>query len=62
MMPSFTIFVCSTFNDLSHEREGVLDAIRRLKLQHDSMEFFGARAEQPIETCLLEVEQATSLL
>src|SRR5271165_252640 len=48
---SFTVFVCSTFSDLSQEREGVLDAIRRLKLQHDSMEFFGARAEQPIETC-----------
>ena len=25
----------------------MLDAIRRLKLKHDSMEFFGARAEQP---------------
>ncbi len=37
---SFTVFVCSTFSDLSQEREGVLDAIRRLKLQHDSMEFF----------------------
>ena len=40
MTASFTIFVCSTFSDLSQEREGVLDAIRRLKLQHDSMEFF----------------------
>jgi hypothetical protein len=27
MTASFTIFVCSTFNDLSQEREGVLDAI-----------------------------------
>jgi hypothetical protein len=39
---SFTVFVCSTFSDLSQEREGVLDAIRLLKLQHDSMEFFGS--------------------
>lgn len=58
MTASFTIFVCSTFSDLSQEREGVLDAIRRLKLQHDSMEFFGARAEQPIATCLQEVRAA----
>ena len=62
MTASFTIFVCSTFSDLSQEREGVLDAIRRLKLQHDSMEFFGARAEQPIETCLQEVRASDVLV
>src|SRR5262245_25629829 len=62
MAPSFTVFVCSTFSDLSEEREGVLDAIRRLKLQHDSMEFFGARAEQPIETCLQEVRVSDVLV
>jgi hypothetical protein len=60
-MASFTVFVCSTFSDLSQEREGVLDAIRRLKLQHDSMEFFGARAEQPIERVLRRSEHATHL-
>jgi hypothetical protein len=58
----FTVFVCSTFSDLSQEREGVLDAIRRLKLQHDSMEFFGARAEQPIKTCLQEVRASDVLV
>jgi len=62
MMTSFTVFVCSTFSDLGQEREGVLDAIRRLKLQHDSMEFFGARAEQPIETCLQEVRASDVLV
>lgn len=62
MTGSFTVFVCSTFSDLSQEREGVLDAIRRLKLQHDSMEFFGARAEQPIETCLQEVRASDVLV
>lgn len=62
MAASFTVFVCSTFSDLSLEREGVLDAIRRLKLQHDSMEFFGARAEQPIETCLQEVRVSDVLV
>jgi len=59
---SFTVFVCSTFSDLSQEREGVLDAIRRLKLQHESMEFFGARAEQPIETCLQEIRASDTLV
>src|SRR5215510_10048192 len=62
MTASFTVFVCSTFSDLSQEREAVLDAIRRLKLQHDSMEFFGARAEQPIETCLQEVRESDVLV
>lgn len=62
MAASFTVFVCSTFSDLSEERQGVLDAIRRLKLQHDSMEFFGARSEQPIETCLQEVRASDILV
>jgi len=62
MTASYTIFVCSTFSDLSQEREGVLEAIHRLKLQHSSMEFFGARAEQPIETCLQEVRTSDVLV
>jgi hypothetical protein len=62
MSASFTVFVCSTLSDLSQEREGVLGAIRRLKLQHGSMEFFGARAEQPIETCLTEVRASDILV
>jgi hypothetical protein len=57
-----TVFVCSTFSDLAAERGGVLDAIRRLQLQHDSMEFFGARADQPIETCLEEVRRSNVLV
>lgn len=40
----------------------MLDATRRLKLQHDSMEFFGARAEQPIKTCLQEVRASDVLV
>jgi hypothetical protein len=62
MTASFTVFVCSTFSDLNQEREGVLDAIRSLKLQHDSMEFFGAHTEQPIETCLQEVRASDVLV
>jgi hypothetical protein len=62
MTTPLTIFVCSTYGDLSEEREAVLDAIRRLQLQHDSMEFFGARADQPIETCLEEVRRSDVLV
>src|ERR1700730_2263299 len=62
MPASFTVFLCSTFEDLSDERNRVLDAIQRLKLQHDSMEFFGARAEQPIEVCLQEVRESDALV
>jgi hypothetical protein len=62
MTTSLTVFVCSTYSDLSKEREAVLDAIRRLQLQHDSMEFFGARSDQPIEACLMEVRRSNVLL
>jgi hypothetical protein len=62
MRKSLTVFICSTFTDLSDEREAVLEAVGRLQLQHDSMEFFGARAQQPIETCLEEVRQSDILV
>ena len=61
-MTPLTVFVCSTYSDLSEEREAVLDAIRRLQLQHDSMEFFGARSDVPIETCLSEVRRSNMLV
>jgi hypothetical protein len=57
-----TVFLCSTYADLCEERERVLDAVRRLQLQHDSMEFFGARANLPIETCLAEVRRSDVLV
>jgi len=40
----------------------VLDAIQRLQLQGDSMEFFGARSGRPIETCLQEVRSSDILV
>jgi hypothetical protein len=57
-----TVFLCSTYADLAEERERVLDAVRRLQLQHDSMEFFGARADLPIDTCLEEVRKSDVLV
>jgi len=57
-----TVFICSTFSDLSGEREAVMNAVRRLQLRHDSMEFFGARSGQPLETCLSEVRKSDVLV
>src|SRR5271167_4262764 len=62
MSAPFTVFVCSTFDDLEHEREGVLDAIRRVQQRHSAMEFFGAEAAQPIETCLKHVRESDVLV
>ena len=62
MSASFTVFVCSTFDDLEQEREAVLDAIRRVQQRHSAMEFFGARTEQPIEICLDEVRKSDLLV
>ena len=62
MKKSLTVFVCSTYSDLAEERAAVLDAIRKLQHQHYSMEFFGARTNSPIDTCLEEVRQSDVLV
>jgi Domain of unknown function (DUF4062) len=62
MTSIITVFVCGTYSDLGAERGAVLDAIQRLQLRHDSMEFFGARPERPIETCLSEVRQSNAIV
>jgi Domain of unknown function (DUF4062) len=62
MSASFTVFVCSTFDDLEQEREGVLDAIRRVQQRHNAMEFFGARPGRPIDVCLDEVRKSDLLV
>jgi hypothetical protein len=58
MDTSLTVFVCGTRVDLADERKAALEAIRRLQLQYDSMEYFGARSDAPIETCLKEVRRS----
>jgi len=62
MKKPLVVFLCSTFTDLVEERQRVLDAVRRLQLQHESMEFFGARADLPIETCLEELRRSDILV
>jgi hypothetical protein len=62
MSAILTVFVCGTYRDLAKEREEVLDAIRKLQHQHDSMEYFGARTNRAIETCLDEVRRSDVLV
>ena len=62
MSAPFTVFVCSTFDDLDPEREAVLDAIRRVQSRHNAMEFFGARPGRPIDVCLDEVRKSDLLV
>jgi uncharacterized protein DUF4062 len=62
MSASFTVFVCSTFSDLVDRRQRVLDAIRLLQQTHSAMEFFGAVAAQPIDTCLENVRNSDALV
>lgn len=51
------IFLSSTRADLPDERATALNVITRLQLRHGSMEFFGARQDVPLETCLQEVRR-----
>jgi hypothetical protein len=62
MVRTLTVFLCSTQADLGPEREAVHTAVRRLQLQHDGMEFFGAREGRPLETCLEEVRESDILV
>jgi hypothetical protein len=62
MARTLTVFLCSTQADLAPEREAVLAAVRRLQLQHDAMEFFGAREGRPLESCLEEVRRSDILV
>jgi hypothetical protein len=62
MKAPLTVFICSTYGDLIEERVAVLEAIRALQQQHDSMEYFGAHSGQPIETCLSEVRRSNILV
>ena len=62
MSGTFTVFVCSTFDDVERERDGVLDAIRRVQQRHNAMEFFGAPPGRPLDVCLEEVRKSDLLV
>lgn len=52
------VFLCGTYADLAAERDAVLNVIRELQHDYQAMEFFGARPDRPIETCLNEVRSS----
>jgi len=57
-MKTHLVFLCSTYADLVQERQAIINGILRLRLQHDSMEYFGARPDSPIEASLSEVRRS----
>ena len=62
MTDTFRVFVCGTYRDLTPERKAVMKAITKMRLQHDSMEVFGARHNRPLQTCLDEVRRSDILV
>jgi serine phosphatase RsbU (regulator of sigma subunit) len=56
------VFLCGTFADLAREREAVRRVVEDLEHRHQAMEFFGARTDRPIETCLEEVRRSDVLI
>ena len=53
-----TIFVSSTYQDLSTHRKAIWELLGDFDVAIRGMEDFGARSETPLETCLIEVEQS----
>ncbi|MCJ7650583.1 MAG: DUF4062 domain-containing protein, partial [Candidatus Lokiarchaeota archaeon] len=49
------VFVSSTYKDLKDYREQVIIALRRMKLDDVSMEYFVADAQKPVDKCLKDV-------
>lgn len=53
-----TIFVSSTYQDLSTHRKAIWGLLEEFDVAVRGMEEFGARTETPLETCLIEVGQS----
>ena len=51
-------FICSTFLDLKPYRDAVIEKIKSEAGVINAQEFFGARDQKPIETCIQEVEKS----
>lgn len=56
--PMKTIFVSSTYQDLSPYRRAIWNLLEEFDVRIRGMEEFGARTEKPLETCIAEVEQS----
>lgn len=53
-----TVFISSTFEDLKEHRKNVWATLEKYEVIVRGMEKFGARKENPLQTCLSEVEQS----
>jgi|SRR5690625_4663332 len=53
-----TVFVSSTYTDLKEHRRQVWEVLEDFDVSVRGMEQFGARSEEPLETCINEVEQS----
>ena len=53
-----TVFISSTYNDLSKYRKKVWEILEKYDVSIRGMEKFGARKETTLDTCISEVEQS----
>ena len=53
-----TVFVSSTYQDLEEHRRRVWGVLEDFEVSVRGMEKFGARSEEPLQTCINEVEQS----
>ncbi len=57
-LTDINFFICSTYLDLKEYREAVIEKLNNASGMINAQEFFGARDQKPIETCLEEVEKS----
>lgn len=53
-----TVFISSTYDDLKEERRKIWEALEKYDVIVKGMEAFGARKEDPLTTCMTEVDQS----
>ena len=51
------VFISSTYMDLTDYRAAAIRAVEGTDFQASKMEVFGARPNEPLESCLQEVEE-----
>lgn len=57
-LSNINFFICSTYTDLQPYREAVIKKIRSKAGVINAQEFFGARDQKPLKTCLEEIRKS----
>jgi hypothetical protein len=57
-LSDINFFICSTYLDLQQHRNAVIERLQRAAGVINAQEFFGARAQRPLSTCLEELEKS----